>query len=340
MTRKEFPIPEHFNPDLVGEVWKVDYQLRAEDAARWLQLHQIPPAIEDTLRTCLLIIDVQNTFCIPGFELFVAGRSGLGAVEDNRRLCKFIYRNLDQITQILPTMDTHQAFQIFHPTFLEDEAGRHPAPHSILDSSEIAKGHWRVNPQVCHALGLEPEFVGRHLTTYSQTLKSSGKYDWTVWPFHAMLGGIGHALVSAAEEAIFFHSLTRYSQPDFQIKGLNPLTEHYSVFGPEVTEGPGQTPIGERNRALIEKLKCFDRIIVAGQAKSHCVAWTIQDLLDDPEVSRSGLAERFYLLEDCTSPVVVPGVIDYSEEAEAAFKRFASAGMRIVRSTTPMTLWP
>ena len=57
------------------------------------------PASRRLVRLCLLAVDVQNTFCIPGFELFVAGRSGTGAVDDNRRLCEFIYRNLGTITQ-------------------------------------------------------------------------------------------------------------------------------------------------------------------------------------------------------------------------------------------------
>lgn len=48
---------------------------------------------------CLLLIDVQNTFCIPSFELFVGGQSGTGAVEDNRRLCEFIYRNLELLAR-------------------------------------------------------------------------------------------------------------------------------------------------------------------------------------------------------------------------------------------------
>ena len=45
------------------------------------------------------------------------------------------------------------------------------------------------------------------------------------------------------------------------------------------------------------------------------------------------LAPKVYLLEDCTSPVVVPGVVDYTDEADAAFRRFAEAGMHVVRST-------
>lgn len=40
-----------------------------------------------------------------------------------------------------------------------------------------------------------------------------------------------------------------------------------------------------------------------------------------------------YLLEDCTSAVVVPDVIDFSEQADKAFQRFADAGMQIIKST-------
>jgi nicotinamidase-related amidase len=151
-----------------------------------------------------------------------------------------------------------------------------------------------------------------------------------------MLGGIGHALVSAVEEAVFFHGVARYSSPDFQVKGDNPLTEHYSMLGPEVTEGPDGDSLGGINRGLIETLLSFDAVVVAGQAKSHCIAWTIDDLLEEER----GLAERTYLLEDCTSPVVVPGVVDYTDEADAAFERYAEAGMHVVRSTTPIEQWP
>jgi len=84
----------------------------------------------------------------------------------------------------------------------------------------------------------------------------------------------------------------------------------------------------------------FDAVVVAGQAKSHCIAWPIDDLLDDEDLRERGLAERTYLLEDCTSPVVVPGVVDYTDEADAAFARYAEAGMHVVQSTTPIEQWP
>jgi nicotinamidase-related amidase len=131
----------------------------------------------------------------------------------------------------------------------------------------------------------------------------------------------------------------RYSQPGFQVKGDNPLTEHYSMLGPEVTEGPDGERLGGLNSGLIERLLGFDAVVVAGQAKSHCLAWTIDDLLED-ETVRKRLAARTYLLEDCTSPVVVPGAADYTDEANAAFERYAAAGMHVVQSTTPIERWP
>ena len=94
------------------------------------------------------------------------------------------------------------------------------------------------------------------------------------------------------------------------------------------------------NDALIARLLEFDAVVIAGQAKSHCVAWTIDDLLDAHSAREAALAPRVYLLEDCTSPVVVPGVVDYTEPADASFERFADAGMRVVRSTDPIESWP
>jgi hypothetical protein len=37
---------------------------------------------------------------------------------------------------------------------------------------------------------------------------------------------------------------------------------------------------------------------------------------------------------------VVPGVVDYTDEADAAFARYAEAGMHVVRSTDPIERWP
>jgi nicotinamidase-related amidase len=332
---RELPLPAHFDAGRTGEVWRVPYEDRAREASDWAEEHGLAPAAGDRFRVALLAVDVQNTFCVPGFELFVGGRSGTGAVDDNRRLCEFVYRNLGTITQVYPSLDTHQAMQVFHAVWLVDDQGNHPDPYTLVSAADVESGRWRANPAVAKALGRDVEYAERHLAHYTRRLAEGGKYDLTIWPYHAMLGGIGHALVSGVEEAFFFHAVARQSQPEFQVKGGHPLTEHYSMLGPEVTKGPDGDPLGGKNTGLIEKLMSFHAVIVAGQAKSHCMAWTIDDLLEERD-----LAERTYLLEDCTSPVVVPGVVDYTDEADAAFERYAAAGMHVVRSTDPLGSWP
>ena len=337
---RELPIPPHFDPERVGQVWRVPYQERTAQAASWARAHGIRPAEEDRLRICLVAVDVQNTFCVPGFELFVGGRSGSGAVDDNRRLCAFLYRNLASITRVIPTMDTHHAMQIFHPVYLVNERGEHPEPFTLVSVEDVERGVWRFNEAVAPSLGRTAEDAQEQLLHYVRRLAAGGKFALTVWPYHAMLGGIGHALVSAVEEAMFFHAIARASQPDFQVKGSNPLTEHYSIIGPEVTRGAHGETIAERNEVLVDHLHQYDAVIIAGQAKSHCVAWTIADLLAEVQERDLSLAPHVFLLEDCTSPVVVPGVIDYTDEADAAFRRFAEAGFHVVRSTDPLSTWP
>jgi nicotinamidase-related amidase len=317
----ELPLPPHWDPGRVETVWRVAYEQRASEAVGWARTHGVRPAREDGRRICLLAVDVQNTFCTPGFELWVPGAPG-----DSRRLCEFVYRNLGSITQVVATLDTHAAAQIFHAAWLVDADGEHPAPYTVVSAADVEEGRWRAADAA----------LQEHLLHYVRALEASGRYRLTVWPYHALLGGIGHALVSAVEEAVFFHAIARDSPPSFRAKGNNPLTEHYSALGPEVTRGASDAEIGKRDVRLIEELLRFDAVVVAGQAKSHCVAWTVEDLAEHAPT----LTERVYLLEDCTSPVVVPGVVDYTEDASNAFARFAASGVHVVRSTDPLDRWP
>ncbi|NJR64587.1 MAG: isochorismatase [Leptolyngbyaceae cyanobacterium CRU_2_3] len=332
-TLTQLPIPAHFDLATVGEVWRVPYQKRATAAQAWAKQHQLLPAAQDKTRVCLLAIDVQNTFCIPEFELFVGGRSGRGSVEDNQRLCEFIYRNLGVITEIVLTMDTHTAAQIFHGVFWVNTLGEHPPTLTMITLEDVEQGIWRANPAVAVSLGHSVEHLQAYALHYVRQLHTQGKYPLTIWPYHSMLGGIGHAIVSAVEEACFFHNMVRGSQTRFEIKGSNPLTENYSVLKPEVLEDQAKQAIAQSNTALIQTLLSFDVVLIAGQAKSHCVAWTIDDLLTEIQAIDPKLAHKVYLLEDCTSPVCIPGVVDFTEQANATFQRFADAGMQVIQST-------
>ncbi len=337
------PLPDFFDSERVGALYRVPYQDRADAARAWAREHGIRPARHDEKRVGLLLVDCQNTFCLPGGELFVAGRSGLGAVRDSWRLCQFLYRNLALVTEIVATLDTHTTIQVFHPHFFLDATGEPPAPYTQITAADLEAGRYRVNPDAASAAGLGEDALANHALHYCRRLEAQGKYNLVIWPYHAMLGGAGHALVPAIEEAIFFHSVARSAQPIHEPKGRNPLTENYSALRAEVLEGADGAPIAEPNRALLDRLLGFDALVVAGQAKSHCVAWTVADLRDeiarrDPDGSR-GLAGKVFLLEDATSPVVVPGA-DFTEDADAAYADFERAGMVRVTTAVPPREWP
>lgn len=334
----QLPVPDFFAVEKVNQVYRVPYQDRAIAAREWAQQHGIAPASQDDFRLCLLLIDVQNTFCLPDFELYVAGRSGRGAIDDNQRLSQFIYQHLGVITTIAPTMDTHIAAQIFHPLFWIDAQGHPPAPMTTISHDEVVAGKWRINPEMAPYMAVED--LQEFALHYTKRLNYDSKYPLIIWPYHSMLGGIGHALVSAIEEACFFHSIARNSPTRYEIKGNNPLTENYSVLSPEVLQDKSGKPIASKNQGFTEMLLEYDAIVIAGQAKSHCVAWSVEDLLSEIKARDPKLAQKVYLLENCTSPVVVPDVADYTEAADQAFQRFAEAGMHRVTTDMPITEWP
>jgi len=348
MTVQTLPVPQFFDPTKVDQLWAVPYLERQSQAEQWAAQHQVQRSVQDSFRVCLMLIDEQITFCLPppNGQLFVAGRSGNGAVEDAVRVCEFIYRNLPYITEIDATMDTNRLMQIFHPYFWVGKDGSHPDPMTVISVADIQGGVWSVNPAIAASVaGNDFMALERHALHYARELEKSGKYPLVVWPYHGMLGGIAHALVPAIEEACFFHAAARGAQTGYEIKGGNFLTENYSVLAPEVTVGADNKPIDQKNARFIKRLLSFDAIIIAGQAASHCVAWSIQDLLNEIDAEDHELAKKVYILEDCTSPVVVKDdqgnlIVDFTAEALAAFDKFSKAGMNLVKSTEPLDSWP
>jgi len=180
---------------------------------------------------------------------------------------------------------------------------------------------------------------------YCAELERAGKYRLYLWPPHCILGSDGHALAGVVQEARMFHAFLRSAQSWAEIKGGHALTENYSVLRPEVLSRHDGPALAERNTAFVEKLLAADTVIIAGQAASHCVKSSIDDLLDEIATRDRQLARKVYVLEDCMSSVTVPDgkggfAADFTVQAAHALERFREAGMHVVRSTDPMDAWP
>jgi nicotinamidase-related amidase len=317
--------PSFYRPSDVTALYMERAAVVAEEARRYRDTHAVAAAHEDRRRIAGFGIDCQVAFCHPQASLFVPG-----AVEDTVRTIEWLYRNLGRITRLFFTLDTHSAFQVFHPAAWVDPEGRHPAPFTVITADDVRQGRWI------------SRLDGGAALEYCEKLEATGRYVLTIWPYHALLGGFSHALVPALMEAGLFHSLVRQADPVFEIKGRLPATENYSVFAPEVRELAGQ-PMAGFNTRLFDDLLSYDRIYVFGQAKSHCVMESLRDIQREcRQRGQERFLEKIYVLEDAMSPVTpppldpLPEALDFPRVAERAMRDFAASGMKIARTSDPV----
>ena len=103
-------------------------------------------------------------------------------------------------------------------------------------------------------------------------------------------------------------------------------------------------PLAQKNTLFLKTLLSADAVIIGGQAASHCVKSSIDDILNEIAATDPALCKKIYLLTDCMSAVTVPDgaggfVADFTGDAERALRRFEAAGMNLVKSTDPATKW-
>ena len=345
------PLPKSFHESAARDrsgAWfhDPDPNRVAAAAADWRRRHDLPPAASDEARRLLLLVDEQRDFCLPEGTLFVGGRSGRGALEDTARLVRFIYRNLGNLTDIVSSLDTHLPHQIFFTSFWIDASDRQLDPYREVTAEQVAEGSAVPNPDLAGWFGDgSPKWLRRQAEDYCRRLEETGRYRLYLWPPHCLLGSQGQTVVGTVQEARLFFAYARRAQAPMEVKGSDSLTENYSVLSPEVLTGHDGQPLGERNRALLDRLLAADAVILAGQAGSHCVRSTVDELL--AEMDRHGVpAGRLHLLADCMSAVAVPDpdnpgefVADFTDEFEAALSRYRAAGVHIASSTDDASDW-
>ena len=191
-----------------------------EEANRFRREFEVAPAAADSRRIDLLLIDVQRDFCHPEGTLYVGGRSGQGAVEDNQRIAEFIYRNLARITNIRCTLDSHNNFQIFFPWFWVDSQGEPLAPHTLITVDgrnakrlvnidpvgNVLKEDVVPNPAMTSWLTDKGyDWLLEQCRFYNRELAAGGRYTLYLWPPHCLVGSPGHTVTGVVDEARTLH---------------------------------------------------------------------------------------------------------------------------------------
>lgn len=249
-----------------------------------------------TLATQLLLIDPQNDFCdLPAALCPTLNGTALqpslpvpGAHADMQRLAGWLRTQMQAVDHITVTLDAHQVFDIAHPAFWQHADGFDVAPFTAITAAQVRAGAYA--PRT-------PEHLARALA-YLDALEARGRYTLMVWPVHCEIGTWGHGVHAEVQAACRDWQVTRQRAVTHVFKGSHPWTEHYSALAAEVPDP--QVPDTCLNHALLDTLLQAQRLVVAGEASSHCVRATVEHLL---EAAPPGFAPRVVLLTDCMSPV-------------------------------------
>jgi nicotinamidase-related amidase len=271
----------------------------------------------------LLIIDPQNDFCdLPPTWCGRDPASGAslspalpvaGAHEDMLRLAAYIDRHVDRIDAITVTLDSHHRIDVAHPPFWRRADGGEVAAFTTISGQQVRDGVFV--PRDAAALP--------RVLEYLDGLDARGRYALMVWPEHCRIGTWGHLVHPAVQSACERWEARRLRPVHHVIKGDSPWTEHYSAFEAEV---PDPDDAGTHlNTALLDRLDQATALVVAGEAGSHCVRASVQDLVVHLP---GGHPERIVLLTDCMSPVA-----GFEAQQADFFQRMSARGVALQTST-------
>jgi nicotinamidase-related amidase len=276
------------------------------------------------MNTHLLVIDPQNDFCdsVPAAPPgYAPALPVTGADADLRRLAGFVRAHGRQLNGITVTLDSHPGVAVERTSFWADANGQPVAPFTWLTAADVRAGAYRPR-DAAHTPAV--------LAMLDQ-LAQRGHAGMVVWPVHCVTGTFGHNIhgALAAELQAWEEG---WQQPVRKVlKGDYPLSEHYGAFEADVpVPGVASTQF---NTALAERVTGgVDLLLIAGEAASHCVAASF-DQLAGYLARRGGAGPRIALLRDCMSPVG-----SFEHLAEGLYERAQAFGAQVLDSAEAAAL--
>jgi len=258
--------------------------------------------------TGLLIVDPQNDFH-PGGSLAIET-----ADEDAARIAALIKSNLLSLSHIYVTLDSHQKYHIAHPLFWVNARNEHPEPFTTITKKMVETGEWKTKRKEHQAWGLR----------YVTQLAEKGNFELTIWPEHCLIGTSGHNVRQVIQDALHEWEEVQGKAVTYVMKGNNSKSEHYSAIKAEVIV-PGDEWNTSLNNVLLNELKRHMRLLICGQASSHCVNFTVRDIADNWKASD---LKRLEILQDAMSPVS-----GFNDVSAKFFKEMGNKGLKITKTS-------
>ena len=256
----------------------------------------------------LLIIDPQVDFCDPSGSLFVPG-----ADEDMVRLAAMIDRMGDKLNRIRVTLDCHHLIDVAHPKFWRNSEGKSPDPFTIISVEDVENGTWQP---------FHPS-LNKRMKEYVKALEKNGQFQHCIWPPHCLIGSDGYKVYPVLYESLLQWESNKSWNIDYVSKGSNLYCEHFGILEAQVPDP--QDPSTQINTVLIEALMQADTILIAGEAGSHCLKVSVEQIAE--KFGDDSYVKKIVLLTDATSPVQSP-VVDFPAIQEQFIQDMTTRGMR------------
>jgi len=258
----------------------------------------------------MLVIDPQVDFHEEG-SLPIPG-----ATADSTRIAKFIDANKDNVNRIVVSLDTHTLRHIGHPGYWKRLDGMtDPLPKYTM--FRVVGGIIKAKSGETD-IDVEPvesklrEWTIKYISTMvdDNGNPKTEKGPPLIWPIHCIEDSPGHAVHKSLKPTLMNADIKQ--KVEYHIKGQNEITEMYSIFKSEVqpystdnidqphlyhgifthiiteTSKNSNTDDVEDhaylnvnfNATLFNSLiSTNNQILICGQALSHCVNWSLRDLV-------------------------------------------------------------
>ncbi len=281
------------------------------------------------LKVHLVGVDPQNDFMgnddgsplsekLEGGGTRTASLAVKGAVGDMRRAAAMIRRLGPKIADMHVTLDSHHTMHIAHPDMWIGADGKPPGPFTIITKADVRDRIWRAR---------NPEHQQR-MAAYVAALEDSGKFLHCIWPPHCRIGTWGHNVYSELEAALTEWERSYMGVVNYVTKGSAVWTEHFGAVMAQVPDP--KDPSTQLNGDFIKTLQEADLIGFYGEAKSHCVKTTFEQVV---EYIGDEHVRKLVLITDCMSPVpAAPGTPDFPAIGEQFLKDMQARGVTLTTS--------
>lgn len=276
----KIPYEKIVNEDFIGKeinpINQQDIYMMAEKYS-----NEVIKCLEDESIN-LLIVDPQRDF----IDMEKGALPVKNAVNDIKNIIRFIYNNMEKLSSIYVTLDTHRYDSIFHPIMWRDYNNKSLAPFTEVTLEKIE------NDEII------PVYDDDIQINYVKALKERGSQNLMIWPYHCLYATDGWLIDKQLSNMLLFFEAARKIYINKILKGQDSFSEMYGVIRPEVpTEYTKQYDI-----SWVYDIKNADKIYICGEAKDYCVYESVKQFCEIYDNDRS-VTETIHVMMNCSSAI-------------------------------------